>query len=87
MNLVNFRLPTLSRLQALVVWATVVLITLEVAYPPTTLFQWNNQTEQWTRARRVGRETATLKREWIEARTEDRDFVNPIEPRILRWMS
>lgn len=28
-----------------------------------------------------------LKREWTEARTEERDFVNPIEPRTLRWMS
>ena len=28
-----------------------------------------------------------LKREWTNARTEPRDFVNPIEPRVLRWMS
>jgi len=28
-----------------------------------------------------------LKREWTEARAEERDFVNPIEPRTLRWMS
>ena len=28
-----------------------------------------------------------LKREWTEARTEARDFKNPIEPRTLRWMS
>ena len=28
-----------------------------------------------------------LKREWIECRTEGRDFANPIEPRTLSWMS
>ena len=28
-----------------------------------------------------------LKREWTECRTEGRDFTNPIEPRVLRWMS
>ena len=28
-----------------------------------------------------------LKREWTEARTEGRDFANPIEPRVLKWMS
>ena len=29
----------------------------------------------------------TLKREWAASRTEARDFVNPIEPRTLRWRS
>ncbi|MEL6257806.1 MAG: aromatic ring-hydroxylating dioxygenase subunit alpha [Pseudomonadota bacterium] len=29
----------------------------------------------------------TLKREWRAARSEDRAFKNPIQPRILRWMS
>ena len=28
-----------------------------------------------------------LKREWASARTEDRDFQNPIEAKTLRWMS
>ena len=28
-----------------------------------------------------------LKREWASARTEQRDFANPIEPTTLRWMS
>ena len=28
-----------------------------------------------------------LKREWIRSREERRDFVNPIEPATLRWMS
>ncbi|MEH6808252.1 MAG: aromatic ring-hydroxylating dioxygenase subunit alpha [Hyphomonas oceanitis] len=28
-----------------------------------------------------------LKREWVEARSEGREFANPIEPRVLRWMS
>jgi hypothetical protein len=28
-----------------------------------------------------------LKKEWRAAREEGRDFVNPIEPTILRWMS
>ena len=28
-----------------------------------------------------------LKREWANARTEDRDFENPIQPKTLRWMS
>ena len=28
-----------------------------------------------------------LKREWTEARTEGREFANPIEPRVLKWMS
>ena len=28
-----------------------------------------------------------LKREWTECRTEGRAFANPIEPRVLRWMS
>ena len=29
----------------------------------------------------------TLKKEWAAARNEARDFVNPIQPRILRWRS
>ncbi|MBI1359762.1 MAG: Rieske 2Fe-2S domain-containing protein [Alphaproteobacteria bacterium] len=29
----------------------------------------------------------TLKKEWAAARSETRDFVNPIEPRTLRWRS
>ena len=29
----------------------------------------------------------TLKKEWAAARREDRDFINPIEPTILRWKS
>ena len=28
-----------------------------------------------------------LKREWVSARTENRDFQNPIQPKTLRWMS
>jgi hypothetical protein len=28
-----------------------------------------------------------LKREWTEARSEGREFANPIEPRVLKWMS
>ena len=28
-----------------------------------------------------------LKREWAKSREEGRDFVNPIEPTVLRWMS
>ena len=28
-----------------------------------------------------------LKREWTAARSEGREFANPIEPRVLRWMS
>jgi len=28
-----------------------------------------------------------LKREWASARSEDRAFENPIQPRTLRWMS
>ncbi len=28
-----------------------------------------------------------IKREWAASRTEGRDFVNPIQPRTLRWMS
>jgi phenylpropionate dioxygenase-like ring-hydroxylating dioxygenase large terminal subunit len=28
-----------------------------------------------------------LKREWTKSREEKRDFVNPIEPTVLRWMS
>ena len=28
-----------------------------------------------------------LKREWAKSREEKRDFVNPIEPAILKWMS
>jgi len=28
----------------------------------------------------------TLKKEWAASRTEERDFVNPIQPRTLRWM-
>ena len=28
-----------------------------------------------------------LKREWTKSREEKRDFVNPIEPTTLRWMS
>jgi hypothetical protein len=28
-----------------------------------------------------------LKREWTKSREEKRDFVNPIEPVTLRWMS
>ena len=28
-----------------------------------------------------------LKREWANARTEERDFVNKIEPKTLRWRS
>ena len=28
-----------------------------------------------------------LKREWTKSREEQRDFMNPIEPTILRWMS
>jgi len=28
-----------------------------------------------------------LKREWTECRTEGREFANPIEARVLRWMS
>ena len=28
-----------------------------------------------------------LKREWVKSREESRDFVNPIEPTTLRWMS
>jgi len=28
-----------------------------------------------------------LKREWTAARSEDRDFANPIEPTVLRWRS
>jgi phenylpropionate dioxygenase-like ring-hydroxylating dioxygenase large terminal subunit len=28
-----------------------------------------------------------LKREWTASRSEGRDFVNPIEPRVLKWMS
>ena len=28
-----------------------------------------------------------LKREWVGARTEGREFTNPIEPRVLKWMS
>lgn len=28
-----------------------------------------------------------LKREWTSARSEGREFTNPIEPRILKWMS
>ena len=28
-----------------------------------------------------------LKREWTESRTEGREFANPIEARVLRWMS
>jgi phenylpropionate dioxygenase-like ring-hydroxylating dioxygenase large terminal subunit len=29
----------------------------------------------------------TLKREWAASRSEGRDFVNPIQPRMLKWMS
>jgi phenylpropionate dioxygenase-like ring-hydroxylating dioxygenase large terminal subunit len=29
----------------------------------------------------------TLKKEWAAARSESRDFANPIEPRVLRWRS
>ncbi len=29
----------------------------------------------------------SLKREWAGSRSEGRDFVNPIEPRVLKWMS
>ena len=29
----------------------------------------------------------TLKKEWAAARSEGRPFVNPIEPRVLRWRS
>ena len=29
----------------------------------------------------------TLKKEWATARREDRDFINPIKPTILRWKS
>jgi phenylpropionate dioxygenase-like ring-hydroxylating dioxygenase large terminal subunit len=29
----------------------------------------------------------TLKKEWAESRKEGRDFVNPIEPRVLKWRS
>jgi hypothetical protein len=28
-----------------------------------------------------------LKREWTKSREENRDFVNPIEPTTLKWMS
>jgi hypothetical protein len=28
-----------------------------------------------------------LKREWTKSREENRDFVNPIEPVTLKWMS
>jgi hypothetical protein len=28
-----------------------------------------------------------LKREWTAARTEGREFTNPIQPRVLKWMS
>ena len=28
-----------------------------------------------------------LKREWTKSREEGREFVNPIEPTVLRWMS
>ncbi|OZB18420.1 MAG: 2Fe-2S ferredoxin, partial [Hyphomonas sp. 34-62-18] len=28
-----------------------------------------------------------LKREWTAARSEGREFANPIEPRVLKWMS
>jgi uncharacterized protein (DUF1330 family) len=28
-----------------------------------------------------------LKREWTSARTEGRAFANPIQPRVLKWMS
>ena len=28
-----------------------------------------------------------LKRAWVKARTENAEFENPIEPRVLRWRS
>jgi hypothetical protein len=28
-----------------------------------------------------------LKREWTKSREEKRDFVNPIQPTTLKWMS